>query len=329
MKLITEDKVSSEIKRIFGEADEIKIAVAYWGEGALSQIGGLKGKAAKVICNLDSGACNPAELERVGDVSDLKTHPQLHAKVYWTRQAVIIGSSNASTNGLWGEPGAFDGWREANVLSTDPSLIAEVETWFEERWDQSIGVTDELLKAAQPLWAYGQRRAASGAPLQTSIFDAHLKSPDHPAWNRVKVAFTTEGLTKRGEKDLADAVKETAALEDAFVYEGWPKQFQAEDIVIDVDGIDVPAGSKKSAYDFSFALAGPTLVQGSNLTYLWPSTSALVLPFGRFKLSQADTSALLSIFDLAMALPQAKKEGGVVISIARALELMKSVKAGQ
>ena len=133
MKFLTENHTSAAIKDIFGDAEEIRIAVAFWGEGALKMIGGLNGATTtiRVLCNLDSGACNPVEIERLLAVAEVKSHPKLHAKVYWTPKAMVLGSSNASTNGLWGEASETRGWREANLLIKDGAQLTATEEWFD------------------------------------------------------------------------------------------------------------------------------------------------------------------------------------------------------
>lgn len=326
MVLLTEARVSSEATRIFKDADEIRIAVAFWGKGALSQLGGLQNaKSIKVICNLDSGACNPSELRKVLAVAPVRTHERLHAKVYWTPQAVIVGSSNASTNGLWGEGGALDGWREANILSTDPALIADVKAWFDARWDETREVTEELLRSAQPIWRQGQKEARRGAKLKTSIFAAHLESPEHPIWRRVKVAFTTKPLSAKGKKKHKAAIDKSPKLEPATVFEGWSNKFGPDDIVIDVDGLKAHRNRGSAGYEIEFAVADTNYPPDPDLSFFWPTDTAWVPSFGRFRLSNSDKAALTSIFETAMQLPGAEEDDGVVISIAKACQLIAAV----
>ncbi len=64
----------------------------------------------------------------------VKTNGQLHAKMYLTDAAAIIGSSNVSTNGLNEEGSAATVWLEANVLTDDPRLVRAAAARFNEYW---------------------------------------------------------------------------------------------------------------------------------------------------------------------------------------------------
>jgi hypothetical protein len=85
------------------------MAVAFWGDGATKGLGldKKRGEVATVICNLKSGGTNPNEIRELwkANINPLQCD-KLHGKVYLFDDCVIIGSSNASSNGLrgfWGE----------------------------------------------------------------------------------------------------------------------------------------------------------------------------------------------------------------------------------
>src|ERR1700680_1254899 len=101
-----------------------RMAVAFWGEGAIEHLGLLgKRSAVTIICNLRSGGTNPNEIRSVMaagiHVSQCDT---LHAKVYLFDNHVIIGSSNASANGLSFQGTEVSGWIEANVIFNEPAV---------------------------------------------------------------------------------------------------------------------------------------------------------------------------------------------------------------
>ena|SRR5262249_21931214 len=78
----------------------------------------------------------------------VRSDPRLHGKLYWTPAGIVMGSSNASTNGLATEDG-LSGWAEANIFSDDPELIATTFAWFKLRKECSYEIreTDLLLEA--------------------------------------------------------------------------------------------------------------------------------------------------------------------------------------
>jgi hypothetical protein len=48
-----------------------------------------------------SGACNPDVIRKLMNLgAEIKMVDGMHARIYWTRAGAIIGSANASANGL-------------------------------------------------------------------------------------------------------------------------------------------------------------------------------------------------------------------------------------
>lgn len=318
MKFLTEHHTSAAIKDILADADSIRIAVAFWGEGALKMLGGMTGTTGnvKVLCNLDTGACNPTEVERLLSVAEVRSHPKLHAKVYWTPKAMVLGSSNASTNGLWGEAGETRGWREANLLITDSAQLAATEDWFDQLWDEGYDVTKAHIEAAKPLWATGASRAPAGRPLAMTLFDAFRSAPDHPAWRRVKVAVTTLDLSAEGQEEYDAAVSSAEVLADAAAYEDWNDRFSADDLVIDIDAI-----GRRSA-KLSLLAVGSNLTQSPTLTYLWSIDKLDIAPFGHFGVTAAERKVLRSLVPIVMQGKAAQAAGGGLMLLKDAMLLI-------
>lgn len=318
MKFLTEHHTSAAIKDIFADADTIRIAVAFWGDGALKMLGGLTGatETVRVLCNFDSGACNPAEVERLLAVAEVKSHPKLHAKVYWTPEAMVLGSSNASTNGLWGEADETRGWREANLLITDGAQLDATEDWFDQLWDEGYDVTKAHIEAAKPLWAARKHLAPTGKRLALTLFDAFRSAPDDPVWDRVKVAVTTQDLSVEGRKEYDSEVSSVKVLEDAAAYEDWNDRFSTDDLVIDIDQI-----GKKQA-EVSFLTTGSKLLQSSTLTYLWPIEKLDIAHLGRFGLTEIELKALRSLVCIVMQKVAARTAGGDLMPLKEAMSLI-------
>jgi phosphatidylserine/phosphatidylglycerophosphate/cardiolipin synthase-like enzyme len=126
-------KLREAIRRSKG----IDLAVAYWGANACKTLGLnlIKGPV-RIICDAHSGACNPDELKILLKKGfDVKTRIGLHAKVAITSKSVIVGSANASTNGL-GQEGEEANNIEAAAFIVDREFLATVQTWFDSLWKQ-------------------------------------------------------------------------------------------------------------------------------------------------------------------------------------------------
>ena len=116
-------------------------------------IGG--GQQSQIACNLQSSACNPYVIEDLKNAQGVtvRSHPRLHAKIYATNKFAIIGSSNASSNGLAIE-GPPESWIEANVISDDPATVRSAFALFQEIWDspETSKITSAALTEAKKLW---------------------------------------------------------------------------------------------------------------------------------------------------------------------------------
>lgn len=139
----------------------LKIAVAFWGVHAGKLLGttlkNLDSNKCEFICNLESGATNPELIQSLRDHGvAVKTNRHLHAKVIVTWSQCIVGSANLSANGL-GVEGTADElilppfWEEAGVLTDEPSLLAEINRWFDELWQhpETYEVMDEHILQAK------------------------------------------------------------------------------------------------------------------------------------------------------------------------------------
>jgi hypothetical protein len=139
-----------------------EMAVAYWGEGASAMLG-LDDPlvSTKIICDLQSGRCNPREISYIRRLPmvQIKVLDGLHAKVYLFSCAAVVGSSNASSNGL--TDGSSDGrYRsEANILLHDPAILQSLRTWFDRQWQLALNVTDEMCDSARRRWEIIQQSA--------------------------------------------------------------------------------------------------------------------------------------------------------------------------
>lgn len=323
MKFLTEKQVAGAVKDLIKGAVDIRIAVAFWGKGGGDLLGVDGGRSKpRVICNLDSGACNPVELLGLKKRTALRTHAQLHAKIYWTPEAVIIGSSNASTNGLWGEGKDARGWREANILIQDEAIISEIGGWFDAQWNESAPVTAPMIEASRALWDAGLKRAPRGRPIQQRLTDAFACDPKHPNWSRVKVALYSEGLSVEAKDQVAVEKAAEPVLADTGTYEGWQGRFSPRDIIIDVDGT-------KKRPTVSVLSVGDKLMESGSLTYLWEKPSIEIPGLGTFKLTRQERDGFAALLPRYSSTTGFVDDGGVLLSLEEALRQMATTADGR
>ena len=117
MRFLTGADIQTEVRAIASRTGEVLAAVAYWGSGASDRTALTQHDRpvnVRVICDLLSGACNPAEIEVLRKLGvTVKTLDRLHAKVWIGGNDVIVGSANASRNGLPGD-GEHGGQRRSS-----------------------------------------------------------------------------------------------------------------------------------------------------------------------------------------------------------------------
>ena len=176
MRFLSGAEIQEQVRRLASRSGEVMAAVAYWGKGATERTGLAENdrpETVRVICDLLSGACNPDEIETLARHGvTVRTLDRLHAKVWIASDQIIVGSANASHNGLPGDDEeAADASIEAAVLSRDPGLARQVAAWFEGQWCASSAIEDRHLKQARDMWSRRHRTGGRGftAPLTDKI----------------------------------------------------------------------------------------------------------------------------------------------------------------
>ena len=181
MRFLAGREIQTQVRKIGSRTGEVMAAVAYWGQGGAARTGLAEhGSPAsvRIICDLLSGACNPNEIEVLKKKLGfrVKMLDGLHAKVWIGGDDVIVGSANASQNGLLDEgERAADANVEAAVLLHDPTLAREIVAWFEQQWCASDEIDDWHLDKARQTW---KRRQRSGGRGFTSSLTQEMTDPD-------------------------------------------------------------------------------------------------------------------------------------------------------
>jgi phosphatidylserine/phosphatidylglycerophosphate/cardiolipin synthase-like enzyme len=180
IKFLDGAATTAQIKVLVQSSTKVRMAVAFWGDGATEGLGlnQKEGEAVTVICNLNSGGTNPNEIRELwkAKINPLQCD-KLHGKVYLFDDCVIIGSSNASSNGLALQGNELAGWHEANVLSDDQTVYNDAERWFNQLLTRPI-IDDADFKAAED--AFKRRRGAGQDtwPDNMTLLDALRQCPE-------------------------------------------------------------------------------------------------------------------------------------------------------
>lgn len=180
MRFLSGPDIQAQVRQLMSRPGEVMAAVAYWGKGA-AQRTGLTDKdrpsCVRLICDLLSGSCNPAEIQTLADLGvSVRTLDRLHAKVWIGGDDVIVGSANASHNGLSGDNDeAANASIEAAVLSRDRGLVRKIAAWFEEQWCESSKIEQRHLDQAWDMW---NRRHHTGRRGFTTTLTEKILNPD-------------------------------------------------------------------------------------------------------------------------------------------------------
>jgi len=196
-KFLDGASVTTEIRRLVEVSTNVRMAVAFWGKGAAQELGLVKkGAAATIICNLISGGTNPNEIEAIKKKGvNVRQCDNIHGKVYIFDDRVILGSSNASANGLALQGRELSGWHEANVLIDDPTFYASVSSWYHQLPHREI--EDDDLQKAQD--AYKRRRAAVLDHWDgENLIDALRQNTDKFRLKNIYICAYTEDLDSKG-----------------------------------------------------------------------------------------------------------------------------------
>jgi hypothetical protein len=183
-------QTKKEVKNLLQSASTARLAVSYWGKGAVTRLGLGQFEASKlqVICDLFSGACNPDELAvllKLGAI--VRCLDGLHAKVYLAEARAVVGSSNASANGLGFEGPEVASNLEASLFTSDPATVRSIHEWFERLWNLARPVTLEMIESVRPLW--NEKRESKHRQSFNTILTNLESEPDRLSARPIRVLF--------------------------------------------------------------------------------------------------------------------------------------------
>lgn len=177
---LTGGELSAAIRHLLGGSDR-RCAVAFWGRGSSDLVGGgIEGSDLRIVCDISMGGCHPDALRSLGapDDADVRYHDGLHAKVYLSDRGVVVGSANASDNGVgFGTEGA--GLVEAGTFHTAASKAwVQASNWFEALHFDALQVDEAALERAGRLFRPRRTPRAPVASRPGSLLDSIVAEPD-------------------------------------------------------------------------------------------------------------------------------------------------------
>lgn len=206
-KFLDHNKVRSAVQTVIA-GDDVRCAVAFWGDGALKALFGTKARASKarIICDLSMGGTNPKELKLLGAPRNarLKHLKGLHAKLYLSSVGMVVTSANASNQGMgFVVPATLT---ECGTLhGPDSAAFRKAAKWFETIWREADEVDPKSLAAARAAWAmrpgHGVTKGASSTKAPDSLLRVIAADPER--YRGIGVVFSS------GEADIED-VQEAA-----------------------------------------------------------------------------------------------------------------------
>lgn len=199
-RFIVGEELSGQINHVLGGQD-IRCAVAFWGTGAEAL---LDPAHARIICDVSLGGTAPEALRQLGapDNPNLRHIPFLHAKVYISERGAVVGSPNASQNGI-GFSGAA-GLIEAGVfLAVDSEPYNHAVRWFEKQWSTAAKQVDASALACATKRFRRQGTQFSRPSNPESLLDLLVDAPE---------LFADIGFVL-ARKPLTNEDKETAAAD--------------------------------------------------------------------------------------------------------------------
>jgi hypothetical protein len=141
-------QLTKATRAVVARRGPVKAAIAYWGKDALQLLRlNPRRKTTKIICCLQNGKSDPSIIAKFG--SRARHSDKLHAKVIWTPTAAIVGSANASSNGLPEEEDLITGLIEAGIYIEDENILNAIESWFDQQFRKAKKVKKADLKRAQ------------------------------------------------------------------------------------------------------------------------------------------------------------------------------------
>lgn len=177
---LTGSELSAAIRHVLGGAD-IRCAVAFWGNDS-DQLFDCDAtvEGIRIVCDISMGGCNPKALCSLGapDNVNIRYHDGLHAKVYLSDRGAVVGSANASNNGIgFGSKDAL--LVEAAIFHTPKAEAwGKASAWFDTLHSNAPQVDAAALERASRLYRPRRPHRAGVTRRPGSLLDMVIAEPD-------------------------------------------------------------------------------------------------------------------------------------------------------
>jgi PLD-like domain len=212
------------VKRVHDEMGSLDIAVAFWGKGAVEELG-LQGKGPKtrILLDLSAGATNPSVVKKLCELypDGVRSVNRLHAKAFVGSRWVAVGSANASANGLGLEGADARQWHELTLLTEEVDVVRQAKAWFQRQWNGAmpVDIATDYFKLVEQAWEENQkRRPRPNAGLDCLIIAA-VKNPDAFRNRGWFVVVDLDDLSEEGADQLEK--EEKIQGRPIFAWEDW------------------------------------------------------------------------------------------------------------
>lgn len=205
--------LSRKVKEVV-KGDSVRCAVAFWGRGADAELFCANNNAPndmKIVCDVSMGGTNPDTLRALGAPQNkkIKSHDGLHSKVYISSAGAIIGSANASNNGI--------GFLDNGALHLEAGVFVEKNSvewtaaskWFNKLFASSQLISTDSLELCERRWkSRAKATSAFYMPNLAAKFGFEVAIQSHPEFfgdlgfvftrNAVDAAVKDEALYELG-----------------------------------------------------------------------------------------------------------------------------------
>lgn len=225
INFLTSNDIQDEIRRILKKKEKAAVAVAFWGNGAIKQTGicNRPANSTRVLCDLFSGSCNPNEINALVVAGiEVRSLDGMHAKIWCVGNETVIGSANASANGLGFEGAELNANVEACVLVSDATFAETARAWFEKQWKNpsALPVGNQEIKDARKLWE--ARRNRRHRQTTMTLLEALSNIPpgeQNYIFRNVRViSYLAENPSQNAKKEYNSKGKPTYTERDLSVY---------------------------------------------------------------------------------------------------------------
>lgn len=230
--------LSDRIKQVTSGRD-VWCAVAFWGHRA-AELFTEDLLDAHVVCDISLGGTSERALREMGAPGNpnLRVHDGLHAKVYLSDTGLIVGSANASKNGI-GFGAASPGYLEAGVFSqANSDAWRAAKVWIVKLYKAASAIDEAEVLRARKLYVPKVGGELSLSITPGSLLELAIAKPE--VFDGIGFVFSSREHPDGAVDAAIERVSEEAGSDDDFkdwkparIYTDWdedqvtrwPKQF--------------------------------------------------------------------------------------------------------